>query len=170
MATPAHVMYDGRPVSTATELGKEVLKFEKPYTHQHYPKMLYKASITPGGQVRVCEVQPDTRVNLMDGAALERERERILRFDAGNQLTVRDDDEYKAALNAGWRDNPTDALEHYEARERAIGNAAAERAASDSKMSEKAQAEVAEADQATEFHLPEIPEKPKKRKFFKSKG
>ena len=162
MATPAQVMYDGRLVSTSTALGKEILKFEKPYSHCEYPKMLYKAAMTPSGQVRVHELRPDTSSIRWSDADLAKEQTRVQNFDRGNQFTVRDENEHKNALNAGWR--PLDeALAHYEARERKIGDAAAERAHEDAKMSEAAQAEARAADDSTEFHLPEIPVKRKGR-------
>ena len=158
MATPAYVTYDGRSVSTSTALGKEILKFEKPYVHSEYPKMLYKAAMTPSGQVRVHEVRPDTSSIRWKEKELAKEQDRVRNFDRGNQKVVNDEHEESEAMNAGWR--PLDeALAHYEARERKIGNAAAERAHADSKMSEKAQAEARAADDATEFHLPEIPAK-----------
>ena len=156
------VMYDGRWISTDTTMGKEVLKFQQPNYNPDanpYPKMLYKAAMSPSGQVRVFEKRPDMALNSWKDAELQRENDRCDFFDRANQKTVGNESEHKEALNQGWRDHPDDALKHYEERERSIGNAAAERAHRDSKMSEAAQAEAKAADDATEFHLPEIPEK-----------
>ena len=156
------VMYDGRWISTDTNMGKEVLKFEQPHYNpaaNPYPKMMYKAAMTPNGKVRVMEAAVDFAGQIWKDAELSKEQDRIEFFNRKNQLTVHSEEEHKKALNEGWRNHPDDALKHYEERERSTGNAAAERAAKDSKMSEAAQAEARAADDATEFHLPEIPEK-----------
>ena len=164
MATnAAQVMYDGKWISTATNIGKEVLKFEKPYSYQEYPKMVFKAQRGPNGKVIVLEGPPDMAQTTWRDDLLAKEQNRIQFFNNSNQKTVGDESEHKAALNAGWRDHPDDAIKHYEERELAISDATAERHYADSKMSEKAQAEAAEVDNSTEFHVPFIPEKKKGR-------
>ncbi len=72
---------------------------------------------------------------------------------------VRSSDEYYKAVGQGWVDHPDDALARFEAEEAAIGNAAAERAYYDLRMSEPAQRE-AEAYEKTVplVHVPVIPE------------
>lgn len=166
------VMYDGRWISTDTTMGKEVLKFEQPNYNpaaNPYPKMLYKAARNPSGKVRVMENAIDFAGTIWKDAELSKEQDRIEFFNRQNQFTVKSEEEHKKALNEGWRNHPDDAIKHYEERERAIGNAAAERAHSDSKMSEKAQAEAKAVDDSTEHHVAEIPEgpkDPKKRNFF----
>ena len=163
MANAAQVMYDGRWISTATNIGKEVLKFEKPYVFEPFPKMMYKAQRTPSGKVKVMEDSIDFAQTIWADAQLSKEQNRIEFFNKSNQKTVGDESEYKAALNAGWRDHPDDAIKHYEERELAISDATAERHYADSKMSEKAQAEAAAVDDSTEFHVPFIPEKKRGR-------
>lgn len=78
---------------------------------------------------------------------------------------VKNEDE-RAKLGSQWAETPDaaqDILERYEAD---IAKAAAERQASDVKMSAKAQAEALAADRATDELLPAIPEQPK-RKYVK---
>lgn len=155
------VRYGGIQVSTATEMGKELLKWERkpgynPANHP-YPKMMYHAKLAPNGKAKVFEDVPQSYGHTPD--ALTREFLRVEAFNRECQKTVVDEASHKEALNAGWRDTPQEALEQFELEQRKIGNLAAERAYSDSKMSEKAQAEAAAADAETEFHLPEIPVK-----------
>lgn len=152
------VRYGGIQVSTATEMGKELLKFERkpgynPAANQ-YPTMVYHAKRAPNGQVKVIEDTPVPHGFAPD--ALNREYARVDAFNRDCQKTVNDEASHKEALNAGWRDTPGEALEQFELDQRKIGNAAAERAYSDSKMSEAAQAEAAEVDASTEFHVPDI--------------
>ena len=54
-------------------------------------------------------------------------------------------------------------MERHEAKEQAIGEAAANRAWSERSMSEAAKAEAAAVDASTEDHVPTIPETPIRR-------
>lgn len=155
------VRYGSLNVSTVTEMGKELMKFERkpgyrPENHP-YPTMMYHAKLAPNGQAKVMEDAPVTYGFAPD--ALNREYSRVEAFNRECQKIVNDEASHKEALNAGWRDTPKEALEQFEADQRRVGNAAAERAAQDSKMSENAQLEAAHVDSETEFHLPEIPAK-----------
>lgn len=73
---------------------------------------------------------------------------------------VRSSDEFYKATGQGWCSDPQEALERFEQAEEAVGQAAAERAYTDLRMSEKAQRE-AEAYEKTVpgvQHVPVIPE------------
>ena len=102
-----------------------------------HPTTLYRAMKLPNGQV-VC----------VD-----------LRVISQTSKVVRNSDEYYKAVGQGWCDHPNDALAQFERAEEAVGNAAAERAYRDLRMSEPAQRE-AEAYEKTVplVHVPEIPE------------
>ena len=154
------VMYDGRWISTASDLGKEVMKFENRVLSEHekqYPKMMYKAERTPNGKVK-CQENAMVPSSIPD-AQIAKEEQRIEAFNRGNQLTVKNFEEHMNAKDRGWSDTPNGAVEAFEKNQIAIGNAAAERALSDSKMSEQAQAEAAVVEASTEHHVPVIPEK-----------
>jgi hypothetical protein len=74
----------------------------------------------------------------------------------------------RVAKNDGWSEGPDAAIAAAHAREKAVGDATAERHYRDSKMSPEAQAEVAALEQSSEFgHIPD-PVMPKpKRKYTK---
>lgn len=74
---------------------------------------------------------------------------------------VAHESDYLIAKGQGWCDEPQEALDRFEAEEQALGNAAGERAASDLKMSEKAQKEAADYEKTVPLvHVPVIPEVP----------
>ena len=153
-------MYDGRWISTASDLGKEVMKFENRVLSDHekqWPRMMYKAERAPNGKVKCME---DALVpSSIPDAQISKEESRIDAFNRANMLTVKSFEEYMNAKDRGWSDGPNEAVAAFEMNQIAIGNAAAERALSDSKMSEKAQAEAAVVEASTEHHVPVIPEK-----------
>lgn len=158
MSSP-YLLYDGAKVSAESPLGKELMKWERkpdydPRNHP-YPKMMYRAQNRPDGKRSVGEVL-DSVCGGYAGAAEQWSRR--------CQLTVNDDAEKIRAYQQGWCDTPQEALEGLEKRENAISNQTAERHAADARMSEKAQAEAAAADQTTLRQLPEIPETPVRRK------
>lgn len=154
------VMYEGRQVSTRSDLGRELMKHEKPdnWTPEGnpYPKAMYKAARDEKGKIRVVADEPFSGVMAAD--EYNRALERAKMFNRNCYLEVKSYEEHMKAKAQGWRDHPTEAVEYFEAGEREIGNVTANRAFHDSKMSEKAQAEAAAADAATEFHVPAIPE------------
>lgn len=100
------------------------------------PTTLYRAMKLPNGQV-VCV---DARVI------------------SQTTKVVRNSDEYYKAVGQGWCAHPHDALERFEQAEAAVGNAAAERAFSDLRMSEMAQREAEAYEKRVTSHVPEIPE------------
>jgi hypothetical protein len=110
---------------------RELKKWDKPYVFQEYPKMLYRFLPGPGGK--------------------------LVREECG----VEDRLQEGLRHGAGWRTTPGDAYDVAEQAEYDLGQAAAERAASDRRMSRQAQADAAAADAATARHLGEIPETPK---------
>ncbi len=117
-----------------------------PYVYREFPKLLYKAH-------RVAGV-----IKCMDPANTPEAES----FSRSCTMKVNDEREQSRALESGWRPSIESAIEFLKAKEEAVSTAAAERAYRDSKMSEKAQKEAAEADAATEHHLAEIPEKKKR--------
>ncbi len=69
-------------------------------------------------------------------------------------------------LGSDWHESPADAKSAFDRLEADIAKAAAERAASDLRMSARAQAEALAIDRATDRMQPEIKERPK-RKYVK---
>jgi len=158
MGTP-YLFYDGARIAPESSMGKELLKWERPSNYRPesnpYPKMLYRAQHRQDGRRSVGEVL-DSLCGGYQGAAEQWSRR--------CQLTVNNDYEKQRAYEQGWRDTPQEALEYLEARDNAISTATAERHAADARMGELAQREAAAADQTTLKHLPEIPEKPIRRR------
>lgn len=73
-------------------------------------------------------------------------------------LVVRNEDAYLKAVGQGWCDHPDLALEQFEQFEQEIGNAAAERAFFDAKMSPMAKRESDAYEKTVSGHVPVIPE------------
>ncbi len=78
-------------------------------------------------------------------------------------LVVRNSDEYYKAIGQGWCDEPQQAIDQFEAEEAKVGNAAAERAYQDQRMSEPAQREADAYEATVTTHVPEIPSVPVKK-------
>ena len=148
----------GVQYGSETGYAKEMVKWQKPYRFEKYPQMLFKAQLQPmSGKHEVLLardiISADKTVVLLSAEA----------FNASCQLVVNDESEFKRAIEEGWRESPKAAQEHYEALQNSIAEAAAFRAAEDSRMSQKAQAEARKADESTSQHVAEIPEQPKRR-------
>lgn len=141
-------------ISPESELGKEMAKWEKPYRYEPFPKMLYRANRRPDGKPSVNESDDRLFGNQPGAAEL---------FSNTCQMTVYSESELTKYLEMGWRDHPKTAMEFFEEKEKAVGNAAAHRAFEDRKLSEKAQAEIKAAEDATAEHVPEIPRQPVRR-------
>jgi hypothetical protein len=109
---------------------------------QDAPVTLFRAMKLPNGKV-VC----------IDAAVL-----------TATTKIVRSSHEYYTAIGQGWCDEPADALERFEQEEQAIGQLAAERAASDLKLSALAQEEAAAYEATTSAHVPAVPEAPRRRR------
>ena len=102
-----------------------------------HPTTLYRAMKLPNGKV-VC----------IDISVLSQ-----------TSKVVRSSDEYFKALGQGWCDHPDSAIAQYEREEEQIGQAAAERAYTDLRMSEKAQREAVAYEKTVPLvHVPVIPE------------
>ena len=142
-------------ITPESELGKELAKWNKPYTYQPYPRMLYKAQRRPDGVPSVGEVDDKFFGGNPGGAEA---------FSATCQKTVEDEREETRAIEMGWRGHPKEAMEFFEEREKALGASAAHRAYEDRNMGEKAKAEAAAAEATTVEHVAEVPEKKTRRR------
>lgn len=134
-----------------------------PYQFRPYPKMLYMARQAIDGKWATAAGEPSPLL-WRDPNEWARQANYAATFTASCQRVVMDDDEYARAVDEGWRDSAHDALDFREALERAVGEAAAERAFSDRKMSEKAQAEAAKVESETFGHVAEIQETKNRKK------
>lgn len=138
----------GVVVNPDSELGREMAKWEKPWVYVEYPRMLYKAFKRDNGKV-MC----------LDNPLMYRDEAGALGAEAFNrqcQRIVRSDDERARAEAEGWRATVKDALDHFEALEQAIAQAAAEANFGVRRMSEQARAEKAAADAETHEHVTDV--------------
>jgi hypothetical protein len=176
MASAGFILYDGAPVSTTSDLGKELVKWEttnripgwRPENNP-FPQMMYKASHRPDGKRSVHEVydhlfattDSEGRRIIPEGAAEA--------FNRRCQLTVQDEQGRQRALEQGWRPTPGEAMEFAEGRDNAISTATAERHFHDARMSPQAQAEAAVVDNASLKMVPSIPEQPRQKRKYTRK-
>lgn len=159
----ATVRYNGVDVSTATELGKELLKWERkpgynPRNHQ-YPMMLYKAVKCADGVVRATKDEPSQYDYTKETMGLmQRDADAARAFNLSNQKTVMNEDDHAIARGQGWCESMAEAVKHYEQKvEFKLQDATAQRLIDDRNMSEKARAEARAAEVATEEQVPMIP-------------
>lgn len=143
-----------------SEYDKELKKWDTPKSQGGYgpdgfepfPKMLYKAfrREDKGGKVMCGD---------MDAVYASDPQRQVLAeaFNKQCQRTVRSQGEYEQAKNDGWCDSPADALAYHEKLQQDIAQAAAEAAYSVQRMSDKAQREYREADQASEHPTADVP-------------
>ena len=158
----ATVMYNGIPISTATQLGKELLKWElKPgYNPQAnpYPKMLYRAQKCKDGVPRAIMDEPSQYDYNKDTMGLmQRDADQVRAFNLANQKTVQNEDEHAIAKGQGWCESMDEAVELAHRVEFKRQDAVADRLISDRNMSEKARAEARAAEVSSEDLMPEIP-------------
>ena len=85
-------------------------------------------------------------------------------FRTSCEKIANDETERARLLEEGYRDEPAQAVEFMLERDRKIGNETAEGNYRDRLMSEKALAEKAQVEADTFGHVPEIPEKPIKKR------
>ena len=165
----------GVVVIPGSNYAKEMAKFEQfpskygenpgnPYVYRPFPKMVYKAELYQGMIRCMAAVSPNEYVNVNEQMRAE---ESARQFTEKCQRTVKDDREYQVAMEMGYRETPTEAVEYLEAKQRSIADAAAERNYADRNMGEKAKAEAA-AEVQRAFneegkHAAEVPEAPIKR-------
>lgn len=162
----------GITIVPGSNYAREMEKFEQfaskygqspgnPYKYRPYPKMLYRAQVWQGRIA--CMASASDPLAFPNPADYQRADEQARRFTEECQRVVKDEREYQAALENGYRETPAEAVEYLEARQRAQGQAAAERNYADRNMSEAAKAEAAEAVQEAFSergeHLAAVPEK-----------
>lgn len=133
---------------------QEMERWNKPYTFQEFPRMVYRARKRPDGVVTVFET--------VDARCLEPGENpapgKAEQWSRGNYMEAKDATEFQKAMESGWRPDPQAALEFFHAREQSIADAAAHRHYEDRNMSERAKAEAAAIEGESSEHLPEIPE------------
>lgn len=166
----------GIAVIPGSNYAREMAKFEQfpshytfgtqpgnPYVYRPYPKMLYRAEHFNGKIA--CMAAPPDSYDFPDTRSYERADEAARRFTERCQKIVRDEREMQRAMEAGWRESPSEAVAYLEAKDEGRATATAERIYDDRRMSPKA---LAEADAVTEAvggeHVPEIPEKLRRRR------
>jgi hypothetical protein len=159
-----------RVISPESAEGKELLKHEQwpanwngtryepgnPYVFRPFPKMVYRATAKENGKVVCMEAppEPDRYEKPVDYDRALRLHDQLMK--ACTKI-VPDESAYLVAKGQGWCDDPTLALEAYEAQQRALGDAAAERLFRDQRMTRKAQDEAAMADISTHEHVGDVP-------------
>lgn len=136
------IQIGGRIISTKSDEGKELMKWEThdTYQHQPFPQMLYRPRRCPDGVVRFAVTDAEG-------------------YDQQSCLTVPDATARQKAFESGWRATPQEALDAFEAKQQAIAETTAQRHYEDRNMSEPAKAEARVADDASEQHVPEVKRK-----------
>jgi len=162
MSSSGTVRYGTQWISTASEMGKELLKFEQPgynpANHQ-FPTTMFKAFKREDGVVKCMDTAPSP-YGWINEDQYNREVARVEAFNRQCQKVIMDESSSKAAMAEGWRNSPKEAMEAHEQLERWIGDEAARRAHQDRLMSDAAKAEIAKAEDATPEHVAEIPISP----------
>ena len=155
MSSGGTVRYGTQFISTASEMGKELLKFEQPgynpANHQ-YPTTMFKAFKREDGVVKCMDTAPSPYGWINDDQ-YGKEVTRVQAFNRQCTRVVESEQESKAAKAEGWRDSPAEAMAAHEQLERWIGDEAAKRA-------HAAKAEIAKAEDATPEHVAEVPISP----------
>ncbi len=180
-----HVLDEDAPpsiiINPHSAYGKELRKWEQhktdlvptgtrpgnPYVYRPYPKMLYKAQKTRGGQWRCMDQQPHP-YDYEKQEVFERAMLLYESFNRSCQMTVNDESEHRIAMGQGWAETPQGAIERCEQEQQAIGNASAEALAAARGMSSQARNELAAAERTTSQHVVDL--KPKRKYSRKSKA
>lgn len=146
---------------------QEMERWNRPYRFEQFPQMVYRARKRPDGVVAVIE----TRDSLCAEKGEAVSPGRAEQWSRGNYMTVGNTDdpeknhaEFQRAMEAGWRPTIAEAMALYEAKEKAIADAAAHRHHEDRNMSAKAKAEAAAIEGDSSEHTPEIPVAPVRKK------
>ena len=164
---------------------KETAKFEQfptkftmgtkgpgnPYVKREFPKMLFRAE-NYNGAIRCMAAPIDPYDPAYRNAnEIDRAERAAYQFNLKCQRTVGDDREQQRAMEDGWRESPTEAVDYLEGRERDHSTAAAERIHADRNMSPEAKAEVEKviADSGG-AHVASMPEAPVKRRRGRPMG
>ena len=163
MALPATVTYNGMQISTATDFGKEVAKWERkpgwnPSAHQ-YPKMLYRAEKCRDGVIRATMEEPSQYDYTKDTMGLmQRDMDQARNFNTSHQITAQNEDHHALLRGQGWCESMAEAVKHAEQHvEFKLQDAHAARLIDDRNMSEKARTEARAVEVSTEGYVPEIP-------------
>lgn len=117
---------------------------EGPNGHEDYPRMLYKAHRYSNGKV-MCG----------HAAASVGQDNEAMAFDQSCHVTVNSPEEHERYERNGWSLTQADAIEAFEANEREIAAQAANAEYQVRRMSEGAQREFSDAQDAADFHTPD---------------
>lgn len=130
-----------------------------------YPMMLHKAYKRDDGRIQYGAPEPDPSF-FKEANDYWQAVTRVEKIRQSCQRVVHSDAEYEEvrANGEGWRDTPEEAIAFLKGLEDDIAEAAAHRHYDDRRMSEAAQAEAKAADDATDEHLPVIPEQRRVRR------
>ena len=171
---PAYNVKPGIVKVPGSKLALEMQKFEQfpsawgpnpgnPYKYREFPKMMFKAQKING---KPFVMMPDPqRFDYRSRDEFKAAHEQKARFDADCQRIVQDDAERSRAIEDGWRDTPDEAIAFVNARDDQVSQATAEREYADRNVSDAAKKEIRAAKDAVgNEHLPEIPEKPVRRR------
>lgn len=129
-----------------------------PYNYRDFPKMLYRAEEVNGKAV--CMSAAPNPLEFKDQQEFHRAEEMARKFTERCQLKVNSREEQQKAMENGWREDPTEAVEYLRGRQKDVSTAAAERLHAEQRMSAKAKAESKAAMDEAGVHLGEIPETP----------
>jgi hypothetical protein len=140
-----------------TPYAMEMAKFNKPYQYRPFPKMVYRAE-RRNGKIACMESTPD-RYDFRDDRTYMLAEESARVFTERCQLVVNDEREYARAMESGYRESPQEAIQHCHDREDAFSKEVAHRNYDDRNLSEKAKAEIAEAEAQAGEPLAVIAEK-----------
>lgn len=146
-----------RNAEPTTAMEKELDRWDRPKRdggmnadgYEPFPKMVYKAHQLENGKVAVFDI---TAIYGTDLNAVTRAEA----FNKRCELIVNSQHELDKALDNGWRQSPKEALAYHESLQQDIAKAAAEAAYTVQRMSDKAQREYKQADEATEHPLTDV--------------
>lgn len=163
------ISYNGVPVPVDSPLGVELLKWERPVgwnpNNHQYPKMLFKAFKNPEGVFECMTTVPTSDYLYPNPGLFDRAVNAALAFNVACTKTVQTEREEKASYAEGWRESAEEAVK---AAKGEILDAklvaAAEWQYEVSKMSEKAQQEVREAEASTPEVLTDMPPAAERRR------
>jgi hypothetical protein len=139
----------------ALDVNGQPMKGMNAIGYEPYPKMLYKAQVLPNGKASVGQTPPHPMY--MEPAEYERQCLFLETFNRSCQKVVHSEAEDLLAQGQGWRASQPDALALYEQQQQELAQAAAEATHAAQRMSAKAQAEFAIAEDATHVHVADVP-------------
>lgn len=146
------------------------MKPGNPYVKREYPKMLYKAIKVPTTGKVVCMVQPPKIHEFPDLNSYQHHMLIAEEINRQCTMTVANEAEERQKKNEGWRNSGQEALDHFEACEQAIGNAAAEAEFARRRMSQQANEEYQAASDATHQHVTDVTGIPSSRRGSRTRA